>query len=137
MRASSGPTITLSTAYFFIITIQPACTLQQQKFWIVMKTRHLFKTISLLLMLALASPAMSATPAATTPSEADAARATVLQNRLEEIKAMDMDDLSRTEKKALRKEVRAIKKEMADISGGVYLSVGAIILIVLLIILLA
>lgn len=102
-----------------------------------MKTRNFFKTISLLLMLALVSPAMSATPAASTPSEADAARATVLKNRLEEIKAMDMDDLSRTEKKALRKEVRAIKKEMAAISGGVYLSVGAIILIVLLIILLA
>lgn len=102
-----------------------------------MKTHYFFKTISLLLMLALVSPAVSAMPAATTPAEADAARATVLKNRLEEIKAMDVSNLSRSEKKALRKEVRAIKKEMADISGGVYLSVGAIILIVLLIILLA
>lgn len=91
-------------------------------------------------MLALVSPAVASTSAATpatTPSEADAARATVLKNRLEEIKAMDKRELSKSEKKALRKEVRAIKQEMADISGGVYLSVGAIILIVLLIILLA
>ena len=105
-----------------------------------MKTCYFFKTISLLLMLTLVSPAIAATSAATpatTPSEADAARATVLKNRLEEIKAMDKSDLSKTEKKALRKEVRAIKQEMADISGGIYLSVGAVILIVLLIILLA
>lgn len=87
-------------------------------------------------MLALVSPAVSAAPT-TTPSEADAARAAVLKNRLEEIKAMDKSRLTRKEKKALRTEVKAIKQEMAAIRGGVYLSVGAIILIVLLIILLA
>jgi hypothetical protein len=104
--------------------------------WIAMKIRHLFKTISLLLMLALVSPAVSAAPTKT-PTEADAARATVLKNRLEEIKAIDKSGLSRKEKKVLREEVRAIKQEMASISGGVYLSIGAIILIVLLILLLA
>lgn len=101
-----------------------------------MKTHYFLKTLSLLLMLALVSPAISAAPA-TTPTEADAARATVLKNRLEEIRAIDKTKLSKTEKKALRTEVKAIKKEMATISGGVYLSVGAIILIVLLILLLA
>ena len=40
------------------------------------------------------------------------------------------------EKKGLWKEVKGIKKEMKEISGGVYLSVGAIIIIILLLILL-
>ena len=39
-------------------------------------------------------------------------------------------------KKALRREVREIKKELAAVGGGVYLSIGAIILIALLLILL-
>jgi hypothetical protein len=60
----------------------------------------------------------------------------VMMNRLEEIKAMDKSNMTRTEKKALRKEVKTIKAAMSDLSGGVYLSVGAIIIIVLLLILL-
>ena len=59
-----------------------------------------------------------------------------LQNRLEEIKTIDKKTLSWDNKKELRREVREIKKELAAISGGVYLSVGAIILIALLLILL-
>ena len=62
--------------------------------------------------------------------------ATALRSRLEEIRAIDKTELVPEEKKALRREVRAIKKELAAISGGVYLSVGAIILIALLLILL-
>ena len=81
-------------------------------------------------------PAISA-PVTTDPIENKAEQATRLQNRLEEIKAMDKTKLSKNEKKALRGEVKQIKKELKEISGGVYLSVGAIILIVLLIILLA
>jgi hypothetical protein len=65
-----------------------------------------------------------------------AQQAKVMMNRLEEIKAMDKSNMTRTEKKALRKEVRTIKAAMADLNGGVYLSVGAIIIIVLLLILL-
>jgi hypothetical protein len=71
---------------------------------------------------------------ATTPIEDS--RPVVLQNRLEEIKLMDRKELSKAEKKMLRSEVKQIKKELAAISGGVYLSVGAIILIALLLILL-
>lgn len=66
----------------------------------------------------------------------ESARITVLLNRLEEIKAMDKSDLSSSERKALRKEVRANKAEMKDLGGGVYLSVGAILLIALVLILL-
>lgn len=57
-------------------------------------------------------------------------------NRLEEIKAMDKSEMSRVEKKELRKEVRAIKSSLKSSGNGVYLSVGAIIIIVLLLILL-
>lgn len=67
---------------------------------------------------------------------AAAARAEVLMNRLKEIKEMDKSNLTRKEKKELRKEVRSIKAEMARTSNGVYLSVGAIIIIILLLILL-
>lgn len=88
------------------------------------------------------TPAMAGTP--TDPptttvnnNEAEnAARAEVLKNRLEEIKAMDKSEMTRAERKALRKEVKAIKTELATTSNGVYLSVGAIIIIILLLILL-
>ena len=67
------------------------------------------------------------------PTESEEVQA--MLDRLEEIKAMDMSALTTVEKKALRKEVRAIKQEMRAISG-VYLSVGALIIIILLLILL-
>jgi len=76
-------------------------------------------------------------PATTINTETPVAvRSQQLMNRLEEIKAMDTKKMSRTEKKSLRKEVRKIEKEMKTLdNGGVYLSVGAIIIIVLLLIL--
>ena len=55
-----------------------------------------------------------------------------ITNRVEEIKAMDKSNLSRAEKKELRKELRTMKKEARAMGGGVYLSVGAIIIIILL-----
>jgi hypothetical protein len=64
------------------------------------------------------------------------AEALALLSRLDEIKAMDMSALGKTEKKQLRKEVRAIKSELKAVGGGVYLSAGAIIIIILLLILL-
>ena len=93
------------------------------------------KALVLFLLLAFASPAM----AVNTPGPAHEnreAQASQLQNRLDEIKAIDKTNLTHSEKKALRREVRAIKKELAVMSGGVYLSIGAILLIALLLILL-
>ncbi|TKC07395.1 hypothetical protein [Pedobacter frigoris] len=58
-----------------------------------------------------------------------------ITDRVEEIKAMDKSELSRVEKKALRKELRELKQEARAMGGGVYLSVGAIIIIILLLIL--
>jgi hypothetical protein len=70
----------------------------------------------------------------TSPAENPQAQALV--SRLEEIKAMDKTDLTSSEKKDLRNEVKSIKKELKTINDGVYLSVGAIIIIILLLILL-
>lgn len=60
----------------------------------------------------------------------------VMLDRLEEIKKMDKSNLSSSEKKVLRKEVRTIKSTLVASGNGVYLSIGAIIIIILLLILL-
>jgi hypothetical protein len=61
-------------------------------------------------------------------------RAQQIEHRLIEIRDMDKSNLSRAEKKDLRKEVKSLRKEAR--SQGVYLSIGAIIIIILLLILL-
>ena len=60
----------------------------------------------------------------------------VMINRLDEIKNLDKSSLNRIEKKELRKEVRAIKKSVRASGNGIYISSGAIIIILLLIIIL-
>jgi hypothetical protein len=60
----------------------------------------------------------------------------VMLNRLEEIKNIDRSTMNRTERKALRKEVRAIKDELRTTGNGIYISVGAALIILLLIIIL-
>ncbi len=69
-------------------------------------------------------------------ANAESAAAAAMIARLEEIKAMDKSELSASEKKDLRKEVKTIKSDLKRGGGGVYLSVGAIIIIILLLILL-
>jgi hypothetical protein len=78
-----------------------------------------------------------ATTASTTNAKtSEAAEANALINRLNDINGMDKSKLSSSEKKELRMEVRATKKHLKELNGGVYLSVGAIILIVILLIIL-
>ncbi len=79
-----------------------------------------------------ASANISASGNTTTNSTA----ANALIARLHEIKARDVSTMSAPEKKGLRKEVRSIKHQLSGIGGGVYLSAGAIILIVILLIIL-
>ncbi len=64
------------------------------------------------------------------------AEAKILIDRLKEIKKMDKSEMTRAEKKELRKEVKTIKTTLRTSYSGVYLSVGAIIIIILLLILL-
>ena len=70
------------------------------------------------------------TPAATDP---EVQRMT---NRLEEIKAMDLKNMPRSERRKYAKEVKQIEKRMKAVGGGVYISAGALILIIVLLILL-
>ncbi|MES2863452.1 MAG: hypothetical protein V4666_04985 [Bacteroidota bacterium] len=63
------------------------------------------------------------------------AEAKVLIDRLKEIRKMDKSEMTRAEKKELRKEVKAIKTTLNTSYNGVYISVGAIIIIILLLIL--
>ncbi len=93
-------------------------------------TIYLMMTIALLSFLPISSKAEN------TPSIENTTKANALIARLEVIKTMDKSGMNRAEKKVLRKEVRAIKANLADLGGGVYLSVGAIIIIILLLILL-
>ena len=80
---------------------------------------------------------MATNPASVPVTEIkDTERADAMVKRLNEIDAMDKSAMSPLEKRALRKEVRAMKKEATQNGGGVYISVGAIIIILLLLIIL-
>jgi hypothetical protein len=59
-----------------------------------------------------------------------------IETRVQEIRSMDKSNLTGSERKALRQELVQMKKEAkAMTGGGVYLSVGAIIIIILVLIL--
>jgi hypothetical protein len=70
------------------------------------------------------------------PKPAESAEVKALELRLNEISAMDKSKMKTAEKKSLRKEVRSINHKVREIGGGVYLSAGAIILIVILLVVL-
>ena len=102
-----------------------------------MSAKKILRMASFVMLLAIALPASSAVASETLKtSNTENARAQVLVQRLEEIKGMNKSEMTRLEKKSLRNEVKDIKKEMKVMSGGVYLSVGAIIIVILLLILL-
>lgn len=64
------------------------------------------------------------------------AKADAMVERLKEIKAMDLSMLSASEKKVLRSEVLSIKQELKALGGVIYISAGALILIIVLLIIL-
>ena len=101
--------------------------------------KHL--TYFLAATLSLATPVItygSTTTSNTTtiPTETKTETAKALVLRLNEIKAMDKSQLSVTEKKELRREVKGIRGQLKDSGDGIYISVGAVIIILLLLILL-
>jgi len=59
-----------------------------------------------------------------------------LKTRVEEIRDMDKENLTTSEKKDLRKELKGIKENVKNNGGYVYVGVGTILLIILLVILL-
>jgi hypothetical protein len=105
-----------------------------------MRAKLFLQIVSFVILAAIAFPANAtcldagSSPVNSTPKTEDV-RMQQLIHRLEDIKGMDKSDLTRLEKKSLRKEVKGIKKEMKNNGKGVYLSVGAIIIIILLLIL--
>jgi Skp family chaperone for outer membrane proteins len=108
-----------------------------------MKTR-IYVTILAFFLTITVSQAYAATTIDNVPLKERVANMTEEQKkaRLEEIKArvyeikhMDKSSLTRAERKALKKELKEMNKEARVVSGGVYLSVGAIIIIILVLIL--
>jgi hypothetical protein len=85
-----------------------------------------------------ASPLMAAEGNPATESSVPAempAEVRVMLDRLNEIKDMDKSALTRMEKKELRMETRAIKSAMRASGNGIYLSVGALLVIIIIILL--
>ncbi|HEX8059885.1 MAG TPA: hypothetical protein VF473_03070 [Cyclobacteriaceae bacterium] len=77
-------------------------------------------------------------PATTTPVESPANKADMerMMNRLEEIKSMDLENMPRSEKRKYAKEVKQIQKKMKALNGGVYISAGALLVILILLLIL-
>lgn len=68
--------------------------------------------------------------------EQKTARVEAIKDRVQEIKSMNRSQLSKEDRKELRQELRTMEKQAQAMgSGGVYLSVGAIIIIILVLIL--
>lgn len=83
------------------------------------------------------SKAADAVPTSTPiTNPANVEKVNVMIKRLNEIDAMDKSNLSASEKRVLRKEVRTIKRDMQRVSGGVYISVGVLLLIIILLLIL-
>ncbi len=79
---------------------------------------------------AIITPAFAADPVGPKTENANDARAQEIYNRVVEIRNMDKSNLTSSEKKELRKELKSLKKEAKANNGkGIYLSIGAIIVI--------
>lgn len=70
------------------------------------------------------------------PKPAESAEVKTLELRLNEIKTMDKTNMKSAEKKSLRKEVKTINHKLRNIGGGVYISAGVLILIIILLVVL-
>jgi predicted PurR-regulated permease PerM len=101
-------------------------------------------TLSLLtlVMIVIMSPVQASeitrpvTTSALSTTDFETAEIKALIARVDEIKAMDKSSLSSSERKALRKEMRQMKRTVNHTHGStVYVSGGLILLIVLVIIL--
>ncbi|MBD3628389.1 hypothetical protein [Cyclobacterium sp.] len=94
--------------------------------------------LSMLMLLTAIAPAAMAKekPAEKEPSPEEQARLEQLDERVLEIKAMDFKAMDKDERKEIRNELREINKEAKALGGGVYISAGALIVILILLIIL-
>lgn len=98
-------------------------------------TACLFAMATILSLGSYAATGTGETTPVSTPAAADP-EIQRLTNRLEEIKAMDLENMPRSERRKYAKEVKQIEKRMKAVGGGVYISAGALILIIVLLIIL-
>lgn len=100
--------------------------------------KKLLYSFALCFMLSTFSTAVNANPVKENPktelTTEQKAELEQLTKRVEEIKAMDKSALTKAERKALRKEVKELKRRAGFLSQNVTLSLGAIIIILLLLI---
>lgn len=103
-----------------------------------MNPKKIITVLLFAMFTALVMPAFAGEPVDVIKTEtANNARSQQVYNRIVEIRNMDKSNLTSSEKKELRKELRSLKKEsQPKRKGGIYLSVGAIIVIGVLLILL-
>lgn len=101
-----------------------------------MKTllKNMMPVLLLTLGMTMTGYAASSSSESTLPSTIASTKEQQLLRRLEEIKAMDPETMTKPERKAVKKEVKQIKKAMREYNG-VYISFGALIIIILLLIL--
>jgi hypothetical protein len=95
-----------------------------------MKTKILYTIMLVLMTSILAIPAQAARVAT------HAEQATTMLHRLETIKEMNLKNISTEQKNELKIEVQGIHQKLKSLDGGIYLSVGAIIIILLIILIL-
>ncbi len=111
-----------------------------------MHIKKIIKTIPVLILMATTIPAnanslllaISKLHPVSTVINNDSLKLEQIKVRLAEIQGMDRSNLTIKEKKELKKELTTMKKEATAMEGnhnGVYLSIGAIIVIILLLIL--
>jgi len=103
--------------------------------------KFVFAVVALSMLLSL-NPLQAGTvtptdpPVATAPAPVNKTEAEVLVARLEVIKGMEKKTFTKSEKKNLRVEVREIRSKLNATGDGVYISVGAAIIIILLLVIL-
>ncbi len=105
-----------------------------------MSIKNFFRAVTLCVVMTLAfsyqsTAAMSSTAVAFADSTKDAETAAYIVKRVNEIDKMDKTNLSPSERKALKNELKELKNQADGLDKRVYLSVGAIIIIILLLIL--
>ena len=71
-----------------------------------------------------------------TTKEQTEMRISQIKTRVDEIKAMDLEHLSKADRVSVRHELKGMNKELRSMSPYIYISAGALILIIILILLL-
>ncbi len=103
-----------------------------------MKFKKIIPVLFMAICTSLAMPVFAKNDAPVNPLEqtVKTEQAQQLLSRLKEIQDMNKSDLTSSEKKQLRKELKQMKRQVErDRRNGVYLSVGGIIIVILLLIL--